>query len=229
MENFKPTCGSNGYDVYKCVRCDDTTTKDTEEVATGLHELEFFKTIAPTCAEIGYNLYKCKHCEFTWKNPDQTTPNEPVPDEIVPMIDHKFSKPSSTGIIECNGCGSLYIDITAAPTTGEDAFCMGCGKDPCECGSVNEWGGYTAPEAPFEIAADVAFSKTGIQIDGGLIVLSGENETEYAIEIFFGDSSEIIDKTGASVNVFLGEYEGITKVEITATTDAFVQFYAPTK
>ena len=59
--------------------------------------------------------------------------------------------------------------------------------------------------------------------------MTGENETEYAVEIFFGETSEIIDVSGELVYVYLGEYAEVTKVEITASTDAYAQLYAPAK
>ena len=109
---------------------------------------------------------------------------------------------------------------------------MGCGKDPCECGSVNEWAGYTPAEAPNELTADTAFVKDGIQIGNGVIVLTGEEGTAYTIYVYFESSeptSNIIEVSGATVYVDLGEYDSVTGVEIVATTDAFAQLYAPAK
>ena len=219
-EVVDPDCENDGYTVYGCSagECGTTETRDEKPALNHEHTV-FVETVEPTCGSYGYEMFKCVRCDDTKK----------VKNDKAPMGDHDFSEASDAGLIECYECGKVYRDITSVPTEDKEAFCMGCGKDPCECGAINEWTGYTPAEAPFELAADTAFVKTGVQIGYGVIVLTGNSETEYAVEIFFGETSKIIDVSGELVYVYLGEYAEVTKVEITASTDAYAQLYAPAK
>ena len=237
VKKVAPTCSEDGYDEYKCIRCTDKIGVENGEKATGEHELAYFKTVKPTCTVVGHKLYKCKTCTLTWKNPDLNTPNEPLPEDIVPTIDHNYDYATIDGLVACFMCSKGYRDVTVENQGGEDVFCMGCGNDPCTCGSSGEWNGYTPAKDPEQLTQDVKFTKSevvltegtkALQIGGGLIVLTGESDTEYTIVVYSsvdGEPTDTIEVSGDYILVFLDSYDSVEKVEITASTDATVSFY----
>ena len=237
VKTLDPTCVDGGYNVYKCVRCTKTNNVPNGTEANGIHTLEYYKTVKPTCIVEGYKLYKCKNCDLTHKNPDLSTPNEPLPGDVVATIDHNYDYATVDGLVACFMCGKGYRDVTVEKTEGEDAFCFGCGKDPCECGSTGEWSGYTPAKEPEALVAEEKLTKTevalssgnvALQIGGGLIVLTGEADTTYTVVIYAtvdGEAVDTVTESGDYVLLFLDAYESVMKVEITASTDATVSFY----
>lgn len=233
------TCVEDGYDVYKCVRCTSTQNNPTDEKAHGNHSLEYFKTVKPTCIEVGYKLYKCVSCDLTRKNPNLNTPNEPLEEDITATIDHNYDYATVDGLIACVMCGNGYRDVTVEWSKDSESFCMGCGKEPCECGSTGNWGGFTPPKDPDQLIAETLYTKTevsmsdgtkALEIGKGLIVLSGEGDTAYIVKIYSavdGEALKTFEESGDYVVIFLDGFDSVVKVEITASTDAFAQFYAP--
>ena len=237
QSSVDPTCSNDGYDIIKCERCTETTNEANNNIATGIHTLSFYKNVKPTCVEVGYKLYKCANCDFTWKNPDQNTPNEPLTEDIVATIDHNYDYATVDGLVACVMCGSGYRDVTVESAQGDDAFCMGCGKEPCECGAIGGWSGFTPAKDPEQLTAETKFTKSevtlssgnvALQIGGGLIVLTGEADTTYTVVIYAtvdGAAVDTVEVSGDYVLLFLDKYESVAKVEITASTDASVSFY----
>ena len=237
VKKVEPTCSAGGYDIYKCVRCIETNEVADGSEPSGIHTLEYYKTVRPTCSVVGYKLYKCKTCDLTHKNPDLNTPNEPLPEDIVATVDHNYDYATVDGLVACFMCGKGYRDVTVEKVEGEDVFCFGCGKDPCECGATGEWGGYTPAKEPEALVANEKLTKTqvtlssgdaALQIGGGLIVLTGDSETAYTVVIYAaadGAAVDTVEASGDYVLLFLDAYESVVKVEITATTDATVSFY----
>ena len=241
VKQYAATCIKDGYDEYKCIRCTETTQVKTDD-AHGNHVLEYVKTVKPTCIEVGYKIYGCKadpECTIQWKNPDLSTPNEPLLEDITEIIDHQYAEATVDGLLACYMCNKGYRDITTEIENGEDAFCMGCGKEPCECGTVGEWGGYTAAKEPFAVIAQEEFVITAaaetdepgsLQIGNGMIVLKGTSDTQYTVYIYSsldGEADQIFVVSGKSELVNLEGYDTVCKVKILATTDATAQFYAP--
>ena len=232
VNETEPTCATDGSCEYKCVRCDSTEVRASGKTATGNHVLAYSETVEPTCQKVGYKLYTCKTCDLTRKNPNLDTPDEPLEEDIVGVVEHSYGDPSIDGLIACEYlCGVDYRDITSTPTEGNAPFCMGCGKEPCECGTENEWAGFGPAKDPEEISAEVAFVKENIQIGNGLILLSGESETAYTVNLYNAEGSLVgtLEETGDYLFLMLTEYADVSKVEITATTVAYVQLYAPVK
>ena len=67
VKTVAPTCSDEGYDLYKCSRCDVTEKRNIVPAISGSHDWQFTKTVAPTCNEKGYDLYTCKKCKSTKK------------------------------------------------------------------------------------------------------------------------------------------------------------------
>ena len=82
VNKVEPTCGKDGYSVYKCTGCDKTTKKDTIK-ATGAHSFNGNKT----CSVCGAS--NPDYVEPTEPPATNTAPTEPVnpPIEENPIID----------------------------------------------------------------------------------------------------------------------------------------------
>ena len=59
-ETVRPTCTTEGYDLYKCSRC-KATYKDNVKDALGHNYV--YTTIPPTCTTKGYIAKKCQNCQ----------------------------------------------------------------------------------------------------------------------------------------------------------------------
>ena len=108
-ETVKPTCTSQGYNVYKCV-CGFTYKTDYAD-ALG-HDWKAIETVEPTCMSKGYTLYHCTRCDKNYK------------DKYVGVLDHDWKvietvEPTcSTGgytVYTCVNCGDeVRRNITPA-------------------------------------------------------------------------------------------------------------------
>ncbi|MBO5262025.1 MAG: hypothetical protein J6B45_03165 [Clostridia bacterium] len=225
------TCTEDGKRAARCAVCKNALfDPELDKVIPKLgHDFtEFVKNVKPTCVEEGYDIYKCVRC-------DETSTTKTAD----PTGNHGYARATVDGLIACYMCGKGYRDVTTEVTTEEDAFCMGCGKDPCECGSVGESNGYTPAKAPYELTAATEFTITevalsdgnvALAIGNGMIVLTGTKETTYTVIIYSaidGEAVKTFEVSGNYVLVDLAGYEQVCKVQITASTDATAQFYAP--
>ena len=63
VETVENGCTTDGYDIYKCSRCDATTKKN---IIAAAHTLVQVAAKAPTCTETGWNAYEyCTKCDYT--------------------------------------------------------------------------------------------------------------------------------------------------------------------
>lgn len=226
------TCTEDGEQALVCKTCEaplynPSFNRVIEKLGHDITEL--VKNVKPTCVEEGYDLYKCTRC-------DETSTTKTAD----PTGNHGYARATVDGLIACYMCGKGYRDVTTEVVTEEDAFCMGCGKDPCECGSVGESNGYTAAKEAYALSASTEFTITevalsegnvvALAIGNGLVVLTGTKETTYVVKIYSdvdGEAVKTFEVSGNYVLVHLDGYEQVCKVQITASTDATAQFYAP--
>lgn len=62
-ETVKPTCTSQGYEVYECTHCNDIQKRNFIQASGHSYDK---KVTAPTCTEKGFTVYKCKNCSHTY-------------------------------------------------------------------------------------------------------------------------------------------------------------------
>ena len=101
-ETVKPTCTSQGYNVYKCV-CGFTYKTDYAD-ALG-HDWKAIETVEPTCSTGGYTVYTCVNC------------GDEIRRNITPASGHAYiaqviAQPTCTakGVTRytCSRCGDSY-------------------------------------------------------------------------------------------------------------------------
>ena len=230
----EPTCVSRG--VYACSVCARQDIESYEDdVDYDYHnkdnDIKLIKeniidVIAPTCHTPGYSIYTCDHdakCTETLKVED------------VAMLNHTFAAVTEDGVLVCTvaECGAAYRNITSAVDKTETPFCL-CGNcgDTVECGGTVSSMGTTIPTAPEAITA--GYSKTlDKNIGKGIIELSGAEGTTFAVKVYNGENEVetlvVLDVTAGAdgkAYIFLYDVETVTKVEITASAESTVAYYA---
>ena len=227
---IKETCVD--YATYECPVCEKSFVAyegSDHGQPTGVHKYEgFSNTVMPTCTEKGYTVYTCVagNCG-TIENRDYTN-----------LIAHDLGAILENGTVSCRVCNKSYMDVTAENVKGSDKICI-CGQEPCICeGTSADWEGFAKPGDPYSITANEMFVMTEVvwseqtnplAIGHGLIVLNGQDETTYTVVVYAEDGGEVLETfTVAGAYVMIDLYSHITvgKVEITATTNATVSFYA---
>ncbi len=105
------TCTVNGYDEYKCSRCDGTEQRTTSyaeghlyfKEASAVEGTHFEVTVQPTCCTEGKKAYKCTICG------EVATDNDNV--DSIPVVSHDTSNRDAQ-----------YLDKDVAATCTTDAY-----------------------------------------------------------------------------------------------------------
>ena len=206
VKTVAPTCSEEGYDLYKCSRCDVTEKRNIVPAISGSHDWQFTKTVAPTCNEKGYDLYTCKKCKSTKK--ENIQPINPS--------NHKFIKTNTvaptctTGgydVYTCERCGktehrnevpaiagghTYQFTKTVAPTCTEQGYdvytCSKCGNTekrnvkPIDSSNHNYTVKVVAPTCTEKGYTKHTCSRCGNTYNDNYINASGHSFTNYVLD-----------------------------------------------
>ena len=117
------------------------------------------------------------------------------------------------------------MQVTTKVDKGDGNLCLGCGKDPCECGVNVEWNAFVAPSAPDSISAGAAFTKLGVKVGKGLIKVTSESETNCTVVITTENGDVTLTGSGAVVYFDLYKYNSVTKIVVTSSAAASLVLY----
>ena len=238
----EPTCITNG--IYQCKACPKTTEGYEGDTKTGKHDFKWeeayiYEVVPATCSTEGYILYKCCNdpkCEET-KMPIRME----RPQDFTAMANHTFGELTVDGIYTCKVCHKSYRDVTVTTGAGNlGALCL-CGKceDEVTCaGPECSWSGSGKPSEPQKLVANETATFTGkeLRVAKGVIELKSESgDTVYTVKLYKQSGEELVEvetrvsleTAGLEAYIYLSDVLSIAKIEITATTDATVSFYAP--
>ena len=133
IKSVVATCTRDGYDLYTCVRCHKSFTKNVV-IADG-HDYNV-ETQDATCTQAGYVLYDCKDCDHSYRNKINATGHNFEVEETV------NSTCTANGYIKygCTKCDAEYSDtIPKIPHVIADtvvaATCETGGYTLHKCGS----------------------------------------------------------------------------------------------
>ena len=231
--------------VYKCSVCEKEYSAyddDAQGQAHGNHKYDLLKeVIAPTCSSEGYTIYSCTAGECGTLYGDEEGEYDR---DVTPRTTHDFNVMTEDGRIVCTVCATQYRDVTTEITTGNGTLCLGSCEGECTCGLKVEWNGYVSPKDPEQIKANETYVKNSVTwtevaqetkplaIGEGMIILNGTEATSYTIKVFDKQGGTLlttIEISGEYAFVDLYNYAEVGHVEITATTDALVSFFAIVK
>ena len=229
-----PTCVDRA--IYKCAVCEqEYSAYDGDEAGMphGNHVYDIEKEVVPpSCSAEGYTIYGCSagNCGTT-NNDDYTT-----------RTVHDFNPVTEDGRIVCVVCATQYRDVSTEITSGGGELCLGSCEGECTCDAKVsvEWNGYVSPKDPEAITANQLFTKTEVKwteveektmalaLGKGMVVLNGEEGTTYEVKAYntAGELVGTYNVSGEVAFVDLYKCEDVAKIEITASTDAVVYFYA---
>ncbi len=115
VETIDYTCTTDGYDIYKCSRCDEITHKNLTVAA---HTLTQVEAKEPTCGAPGWEAYEyCSKCDYTTKIEKPATGNH--------IYDYAQNADGETHTGTCT-CGAT----TSEACSGGTATCVA--KAICE-------------------------------------------------------------------------------------------------
>ncbi len=137
VETVGFTCTNDGYDVYKCSRCTETTHKNPTNAA---HTLTQVDAKEPTCGAPGWDAYEyCTKCDYT------TKVEKPATGAHIYTYVQNADKKTHTGTCTCGAtvsgdCAGGTADCTNA------AVCVTCNKAYGEA-LGHDWGAWTTATA----------------------------------------------------------------------------------
>lgn len=102
IESVNPTCLLDGYDLYKCTRCDYTNKEIVNSTGHDLTEIE----LLPTCTEEGNHTIKCINCEYKEEYSVPSLGHIEVVDKGYPAT---CSKKGLTDGIHCDVCNEVLV------------------------------------------------------------------------------------------------------------------------
>ena len=118
-----PTCGEQGYDLYKCANCDYTEKKNYTPVS-GNHTMELVSNTA-TCTKAGVKTYKCKNCSKTTTESVPASGSHSMTTTTVAKAANKVNDLGNSALMKyrnmtdvnvayCSKCGYVDYDSVAS-------------------------------------------------------------------------------------------------------------------
>ena len=229
IEFVPATCIKNAYTIWECGDCSQewiytytVEEKPLMQHGVGVDGNDCWQptntVVAPTCSAEGYTIYFCP-------NDDDCT--ETTKKDFTRRTEHPFTE-YIDGRLVCSACNVTYRDITTYIDKAVDS-----GELEIDDNTKLDWElkGYENPKDPTALVANTAYVyevKDGaLDISGGIIKLSSENEATYTIVVEYGDGeTKTYNVDSAKAYFDLYENSKVTKVTITATADATVSLYA---
>lgn len=94
VKTVAPTCADEGYDLYKCSRCDVTEKRNVKPIDSSNHNYTV-TVVAPTCTEKGYTKHTCSRCGDTYN------------DNYINAYGHSFTNYVLDGNATCTQDGTM--------------------------------------------------------------------------------------------------------------------------
>ena len=130
VQSVNPTCLFNGYDLYKCTRCNYTKTETVKSTGHDLTEIE----LLPTCTEKGMYTTKCINCDY---QVDHNIPKLGHVEVVDKGYDATCTSKGLTDGIHCEVCNEILEpqeEIIELEHTFEDIY-----DDDCDvCGFTRD-------------------------------------------------------------------------------------------
>ncbi len=226
IEFVPATCIKHAYTIWECGDCSQEWRYEYPESEKPLivHDLtgatgwsETTVVIAPTCSAEGYTVYVCNlddDCEET------------IHLDFTRRIEHSFTE-YIDGRLVCDACSVTYRNTTTyidEPIQSDELVIDDNTK------LTWELIGYKAPTEATKLSANTAYAydvtANTLDISGGIVKLNGADGTTYTIVVEYGDNQSktyTVDTAKAFFDLY--ENDNVSKVTITASADATVEFY----
>ena len=126
LESVSPTCLFDGYDLYKCTRCNNTKTETVKSTGHNLTEIE----LLPTCTEKGMYTTKCINCDY---QVDHVIPKQGHVEVVDKGYEPSCTSKGLTDGIHCEVCNEILEpqeEIIELEHTYDDIYdneCNVCG------------------------------------------------------------------------------------------------------
>ena len=113
IDNKGATCETAGYNLFKCIRCDET---DIVNLPILEHILVKMGVVVPTCVDRGYTIYTCSICESSYFGDFVNAHGHTLssPPEVVPPV----GEVNGYVRVFCSTCD--YEEITILQASGHD-------------------------------------------------------------------------------------------------------------